>query len=399
MRTRSKARYDDALVTPLITGGYTSTYNLFYQEVTDRNNGRLRPESPCDMIKCWTTPASNGVLSKDGTRRYIHFPAFAQARIFRGAAQEVMSTFESRVRAKIIQNDLLLSKRFSAINFLLELREIGTLCKALDKYRYVDYSFGIAPLIDDIKNISDRMTQSISAINSRLDAYSKPIPMSEVMTVHTGGTIPFGAFPNTETYMNFNLTAKCSFKGTIHMELPILSRYNRDYTAWLDQIGFHPDLSAVWEATPFSWLIDWFIPIGDNLEAMSESWLNPTLIFNGSSSCTYTVSSTHDVNYATSISFDDRDSIDGSFVDSSYATGYIRSPLVEYALKPSRKPLVIGFGLDNLHKVALLSDIFGPTKATEDASTFRGRNKRRRNSAILAARKIKRNLANNLGNI
>lgn len=392
MRTRSRARFDDRLVSPLITGGYTSSYNTFFEETLDVNNGRLRPESPCDMIKCWTEPASDGQLSKDGTRRYIHFPAFAQARIFRDAAREKMGDFEAAVKAKIIKDDLLQSDRFSIINFFLELREIGSMCKALDKYRYVDYSFGIAPLIDDIKNISNRLTQSIDTINGRLDAYSKPIPLSLVRTYHTGGTIPVGAFPNTETYVNYNLTVKCSFKGTIHVELPILSRYNRDYTLWLDQIGFHPDLATVWEAIPFSWLIDWFIPIGNNLESMSGTWLNPTIIFNGSSSCTYQVSSTHDVNYATTISFDDRDSIDGAHVDTTYATGYIRVPLVEYALKPKRAKLELGLGLDRLHRFALLSDIFGPTKAVDDASTFKGRMKARRNRAILTARKAKNKL-------
>jgi hypothetical protein len=340
------------------------------------------------MVKCVTTPQQGGVLRKNGTRAYIHCPAFFQARTFRDVARQKMGDFEGIVRAKIIEKDLLQSKRFSSINFFLELREIGSMFKALDKYRYVDYSFGFAPFIDDLKTISDRFSESIESINARLDAYSRPVPLSEVRTFHVGGVIPFGAFPSTETYLFWEGEIKCSFKGTITAELPILSRYNRDYTQWLDRIGLHPDLATVWEAIPFSWFVDWFIPIGSNLESMSGTWLNPTLIFNGSSSCTYRISSMHKVHYQETLSFDNADYVEGQVVDTTFATGYIRSPLVNYALSPVRRKLELSLGLDRLSRIALLSDIFGPTKVDEkDRSTFKGRNKRRRNTAILSARK------------
>lgn len=372
MRTRQRTGFDPKLP---VTGGFTSEYNTFYQEVQDVNNGRTRPESPCDMVKSWVTPNNSPLFKVDHSEagQYIHYPAFAHARFCRDLARQKMRDFEGLAKSRILERELLLSKRFSAINFFLELKEVGSMAKALDRYRYVDWSFGIAPFIDDIKNISTRFDSSIAAINSRLDAYSRPVPISLAQTYHIGATDVLGVYPSTYTEIDFQGEVKCAFNGTLHVELPILSRYNRDYTIWLDQIGLHPDLSTVWEAVPFSWMIDWFVPIGNYLEGLSESWLSPQLIFNGSSHCTYTFSGSHTVKSSPLVNqgYLPDDWRKGQHIADSFTTGYIRAPLVEHELTVKRKEFKLSLGLDSLHKTALLSDIFGPSRAPEKRSKSR----------------------------
>lgn len=363
MRTRNHARYNTSY-SP-VTGGYTNEYNTFYEEIIDVNNGALRPESPCDLIKCWTTPSQDGVLYENGSRQFLHWPAFSQASYFREAARQKLGDFEVTVNELVLRKQIGLNERFSSINFFLELGDVADLIKGLDRYRYIDYRFGIAPMISDMKDIKTHLDTSIAAVNRRLDAFAQPIPLTFTKTYHTGGSIPY---PFVDSVMNFDIDVRCSFKGTFRAELPILSRYNRDYTLWLDQIGFHPDLATVWEAVPFSWLIDWFVPIGDSLEAMSGSWMNPSIIFTGSTHCTYNVSSTHTVSPRGYISSDLSLPVAGSFVDSSVATGYIRNPLSNVTLNSKRPKFTLGLGLDSLGKAALLSDIFGPTKAAEKSS-------------------------------
>lgn len=371
MRTRVKNKFipsDNDMIGSYVMG---QGFNITHLEVQDVNNRSSRPQSPCDMVKTWTSPQKN--LFLDGTRYYINYNASDISEDVRLLARQKMSDFTSYARSVILEKELGLSKRFSSINFFLELGDVSGMIKSLDKYRYVDYQFGISPMIGDIKNIHNALSTSIAAINSRLDAYAKPVPFRLARTYHTGASklVSEWSYRNLGRTVNYDGNFKCAFNGTVKVELPLLSRYNRDYTIWLDQIGFHPDLATVYEAIPFSWMVDWFVPVGDYLESLSSSWLNPSIYFDGSFSCTYTASTT--VRLLPVLFPREQDPVPKQLCSESTTTGYICTPLTKFSLTAKRPEIKLGLGLDSLGKTALLSDIFGPTKAPSDRSPSRDR--------------------------
>lgn len=46
------------------------------------------------------------------------------------------------------------------------------------------------------------------------------------------------------------------------------------WKAYLDALGFNNPLRTIWERVPFSFIVDWFIPVGDFLEQFSQKWLD-----------------------------------------------------------------------------------------------------------------------------
>jgi hypothetical protein len=50
----------------------------------------------------------------------------------------------------------------------------------------------------------------------------------------------------------------------------------------LDKLGVHPDLSTAWDIVPLSFLVDYFLPIGDLLESLHpRGWQDPSSHFTG----------------------------------------------------------------------------------------------------------------------
>lgn len=368
MRTRSQSRFV-TLADPDY-GNHAEQHNNRFERMQDFNNGASRPESPCALIKCWADHADPLPLSGRGTTTFNRSAA-DYAEIMEILVNQELVKVEKRCKARIEESIIGLNKRFSSINFFLELGDVSSLIKRLDKYRYVDYQFGIAPMIGDIKNISNGLSSSISAVNARLDSYRQPQAFRSKFKSVIPFSFPGGTQVTTATTQGL-ISLEVVMKGFMSVELPILSRYNRDYTIWLDQIGFHPDLATVYEAIPFSWMIDWFVPIGNYLESMSSSWLNPQINFTGSISTKYTFSGHTDSSNPNTV-YPDYDIIPGQRLITFNGRGYKRTPVSSLIVGSSGSKFVLGLGLDSLSKTALLSDIFGPTKAAKSPPSSRNK--------------------------
>jgi hypothetical protein len=60
---------------------------------------------------------------------------------------------------------------------------------------------------------------------------------------------------------------------------------------FLDELGVNPDLKTVWDVIPFSFVADYFLPIGDLLESMHpRGWFNPQFRLTGGVSVKATIS-------------------------------------------------------------------------------------------------------------
>jgi hypothetical protein len=206
-----------------------------------------------------------------------------------GMTEYISAIYMDNVRvANMIKNltsdaKLLGTKTFSVANFLYEIKEVISLVglfkiktnsilkESSDKY--LGYSFGVKPLIGDIKAIYD----IVNNLHSRIQKWNEAIGNSPIYNTHvvvekqtidisgSYDSLPSGWFIN-------NLSGKVDVTIRGH------AYFKPDYIPPLDEAkiflslsGLGNPLSIIWEAIPYSFLVDWVVNVGDMIEAFEAS--------------------------------------------------------------------------------------------------------------------------------
>jgi hypothetical protein len=140
---------------------------------------------------------------------------------------------------------------------------------------WLELQYGWKPLIQDVKASMDalkRLNDTSSPLVRRVTASAK---------VKTNSASPIlSQFSNPSNRIGtHNVDSFTSVKFVL--------RYKIDdrFKAFLAQTGFTNPINLVWEIVPFSFVVDWFIPIGPYLETLS-SW--DGLVFLDGSKTTFT---------------------------------------------------------------------------------------------------------------
>jgi len=117
---------------------------------------------------------------------------------------------------------------------------------------YLQYQWAVRPLISELEELWEKLSPK----NTPLFRVSEASGKSDRMT----GTVDFHVYDQTIT-TQYKRTANRSAKAV---------RYFRH--SILDSQGFHFNpLGAIWDGIPWSFLVDWFIPVSDVLKGMSYS--------------------------------------------------------------------------------------------------------------------------------
>jgi len=206
---------------------------------------------------------------------------------FRGFAEQMptqtlMPNFfwELRHPKEIIKNLVSLRNKF---------KPSGMSFKYLRKYlgkRWLAWSFEIKPLIADIQ----AFLESISAVRKRLlwlqktagtptivrkwwrehidvpeepEFYFGPVPL--------GPYISFDAMRLYSRSLQYSYTVKYVVGCTIHHNVAVVDDFLNLTSGLLAYFGFNRPLSIIWEAIPWSWLIDYFVKIGNLLDTVKSS--------------------------------------------------------------------------------------------------------------------------------
>jgi len=171
-------------------------------------------------------------------------------------------------------------------NFLLEIRDILTirdLLKGKHMHQslskeiaggHLQYSFGLAPLMGDLQ----AMVAAVQTLTTRMNRFlvlcgvllkGSTILLEDVKRAN--GVIEVTGPPGT------GITRRCPWTGTLHrtitahiaykpQPLAVMENYERTLRGLLDTFGFELNPAIVWNAIPFSFVVDWFVDIGDFLE-------------------------------------------------------------------------------------------------------------------------------------
>lgn len=115
---------------------------------------------------------------------------------------------------------------------------------------WLEYSYGWMPLLSDIYTMLDRTFEAPSAFVRQV--YRKTVDYSG------------------ETVDTFD---KCSISGTITCRGVATAFVSVDVPAIhaISQYGLTNPLAVAWEAVPFSFVVDWFAPIGDYINTLGAT--------------------------------------------------------------------------------------------------------------------------------
>lgn len=185
---------------------------------------------------------------------------------------------------------------FGVSNFLYEMRELTSLFKWWDRGRSffknlsggtLNYSFGLLPFIGDVQRLYKgmrtfderlrRLKEGAGRLQVRhyTETLDGPCKTSEdALITHTNeGTswpVDFRRSHNASL-----VTLTCTMKYTY--QLPELDQEATRIRAFLDTIGAQLDLYTVWEAIPYSFVVDWFFNVGSYLKQFRTRWIPVTV--------------------------------------------------------------------------------------------------------------------------
>jgi len=151
-------------------------------------------------------------------------------------------------------------------NFLWELREIASLLPRLSDGLiksaaggYLNYSFGWKPFIGDIQKLVSLMSTIRARLEYLRDTWGKEtrISYSEELQVDT----------LSEELINglyWSASGRSIFRcgGYLYHKLEDLDGQIGEFRALLGATGFNNPLGVLWEAIPFSFVVDWFTRCG-----------------------------------------------------------------------------------------------------------------------------------------
>jgi len=121
---------------------------------------------------------------------------------------------------------------------------------------YLEYQYGILPLLYDVKGLVELLDRGLRKDGHHIKAHRR---------LSTSIALPPN--PNSSTYKEWKTTGK----ARVGAETIIYGRITNQYLDLMNTIGSFNPLSVIWELIPFSFVLDWIIPVGNVLSALSAS--------------------------------------------------------------------------------------------------------------------------------
>jgi len=145
---------------------------------------------------------------------------------------------------------------------------------------YLNGQFGWTPTVGELRYLADE-------VGDAREAYLRVKALSE-QTFSTRYEVPLKTMDLEMSHSEFlgtvfkvRVSGKVSVQARWSYDVPMLDSF-AFLSSRADQLGLRFDLATVWNAIPFSWLIDYIIPIGDALAADSTNWTEIRPILKGS---------------------------------------------------------------------------------------------------------------------
>lgn len=149
-------------------------------------------------------------------------------------------------------------RAFRRGNFGVVAKELNITPGRIHK-NWLEYKYGWMPLLMDVKNSAEFLAQQNVGRSPRFSCKSTESQSGtevEVINVNTYGADPPQYVPLTKT-----------MKWTLSIKTKIWCELENPHLSAVQQLGLTNPALVAWELIPFSFVFDWFISVGDFLQA------------------------------------------------------------------------------------------------------------------------------------
>lgn len=168
-------------------------------------------------------------------------------------------------------------------NFLLELRDLRRMFEfwrhdsSLAKNAasaHLNWSFGWKPFLGDLQRTYSALQETQTKLKDWDKKVSSGKPQTrstslESLTTELGGTFNYGGDASRPCTWNAShkrhVTAWLKFKP---LPTKLSAGLSRDIAAMAQALGIAPNVSILWDAIPFSFVVDWFFNVGSAIEKL-----------------------------------------------------------------------------------------------------------------------------------
>lgn len=132
---------------------------------------------------------------------------------------------------------------------------------------YGSFTWGVIPFVSDLHAVCDAVSNLAKDI--RAFSYEDSYSTEHVSEPYNWGL--YGQQMKTRTVSKL----ECRLTGDADIS------FQNPASRALDWLGFHPDLATAWDLIPFSFVVDYLLPIGDFLESFRQGGWVKVALFNG----------------------------------------------------------------------------------------------------------------------
>jgi hypothetical protein len=177
-------------------------------------------------------------------------------------------------------------------NFLLELDDVGKLFQVWKKNlslaknvagAHLNYSFGWKPLLGDIREMVGVISGLMDKLKAFEQAANQTIQSDRLISNET--TAKSGTFfysGNTHHPCSWSATLQCVKRAGLTYRMSpfqVTNDYKTMLRAYLDALGFELNPRIIWDALPFTFVLDWFFGVGSWLERHKYDTLEIPIVY------------------------------------------------------------------------------------------------------------------------
>lgn len=188
------------------------------------------------------------------------------------ATLKLLTSLDARLETlRAPQPKFIRNNQFDLLPFLAELDDTLSMfsLKFIKSISYGSFTWGIMPFLNDVRALTD----SYKDITLGFEHYVRAtLPVERVESNYR--------FYNSDLFLDGSGitgtclgTARVCAAATAQLDTAY-EKINRMYFL-LDELGANPDAAAVWDALPLSFVVDYFVNIGDVLESFHpRGWVD-----------------------------------------------------------------------------------------------------------------------------
>jgi len=177
-----------------------------------------------------------------------------------------------------------LNSEANVVNFLIELRDFRRMfSSAVNSFKMamagrlvssaaeanLNWSFGIKPFWSDIMNLQRSYSDFTRRINETNSSQGRKVHHYTEKVGHPADTVTWywsATHSRLVHRAEYEVVANLTVSYEMKLAIPLVPTLG----AYLKSVGIRPSLKTVWDAIPFSFLVDWFLKVGDWLASFDE---------------------------------------------------------------------------------------------------------------------------------